>query len=170
MGSGAWLELGKGLWFILPAYIANLSACLFGGGRPLDFGKKLSDGRRLLGGGVTIRGFIVGVLAGAVVGLGEGFVVGDPWKAGDGFILGLGAMVGDAVGSFVKRRIGLERGAPAPVLDQLDFFAGAVLLYYLLYGWHPPGWVLVSLAILTLALHWLTNVIGYLLKLKEVPW
>jgi CDP-2,3-bis-(O-geranylgeranyl)-sn-glycerol synthase len=163
-------ELARGVWFILPAYVANVSACLFGGGAPLDFGKKLSDGRRVLGDGVTVRGFCVGTLAGALTGLAEGLAVGDPGRWVEGAVLGFGAMVGDAVGSFIKRRVGLERGAPAPVLDQLDFFAGALLLHHLVYGWVPAARLIAVLAVLTLALHWLTNAIGYLLRLKEVPW
>ncbi len=164
------IEVARGVWFILPAYIANLSACLFGGGTPLDFGKKLSDGRRLLGDGVTVRGFCVGVLAGALTGLAEGIASGNPSRWLEGAVLGFGAMAGDAAGSFIKRRLGLERGAPAPVLDQLDFFAGALLAYYLVYGQALTAKMIAVLAGLTLFLHWLTNALGYLLKLKEVPW
>ncbi len=165
------VELGKGIWFILPAYLANLSACLLGGGRPLDFGKKLSDGRRLLGDGVTVRGFAAGVGVGTVVGALQGLVAGSfVYHVEEGFVLGLGAMLGDAAGSFVKRRMGIERGAPAPVLDQLDFFAGAVVMHYAVFGWLPPARIVLALAGVTLILHWLTNAVGYLLRLKEVPW
>ena len=34
------------VWLMLPAYIANPSAALFGGGKPIDGGRKFSDGRR----------------------------------------------------------------------------------------------------------------------------
>ncbi len=35
-----------------------------------------------------------------------------------GILLGLGAMLGDLGGSFIKRRFQLKRGALAPLLDQ----------------------------------------------------
>ena len=38
-----------------------------------------------------------------------------------GFLLGFGALLGDALGSFIKRRMGIGRGKPAPILDQIDF-------------------------------------------------
>jgi CDP-2,3-bis-(O-geranylgeranyl)-sn-glycerol synthase len=37
------------------------------------------------------------------------------------FLVALGAPLGDLIGSFLKRRLNLERGAPAPIIDQLDF-------------------------------------------------
>ena len=44
-----------------------------------------------------------------------------------GFLLGFGALVGDALGSFLKRRLGIGRGKPAPFLDQLDFIIVALI-------------------------------------------
>ncbi len=46
----------KAMWLMLPAYIANPTAALFGGGMPIDFGKKYHDGQRILGDGKTFRG------------------------------------------------------------------------------------------------------------------
>ncbi len=60
--------IGQAIWFILPAYVANATPVLTGGGPPIDGGKKLSDGYRILGDGKTIRGFILGLLAGSIVG------------------------------------------------------------------------------------------------------
>ncbi len=57
------------IWLMLPAYIPNNAAALFGGGTPIDFGRKFSDGKRVLGDGKTYKGFILGSLCGLVVGL-----------------------------------------------------------------------------------------------------
>ncbi|HTX60992.1 MAG TPA: CDP-2,3-bis-(O-geranylgeranyl)-sn-glycerol synthase, partial [Methanobacterium sp.] len=135
--------LAYALYFMLPAYLANVSALAFGGGTPVDFSKNFQDGRRLLGDGVTWRGTIVGIIIGTVIAALQGMVFmsyGDiftlipgwttisgliPTSFGGWVLLGLalsgGALMGDAVGSFIKRRINLERGKPAPFLDQLDF-------------------------------------------------
>jgi len=80
---------------------------------PLDGGMVLGDGRRLLGESATLRGLVVAVLATAVLAdlLGLG--------AGMGALIGLLAMVGDALSSFVKRRLALAPGDKATGLDQI---------------------------------------------------
>ena len=47
------LILAQAFWFMLPAYVANPTAVVFGGGRPIDAGRVLRDGRRFLGDGKT---------------------------------------------------------------------------------------------------------------------
>ena len=49
----------QALWLILPAYVANASAVLVGGGTPVDFGKNWRDGKRILGDGKTWRGLLL---------------------------------------------------------------------------------------------------------------
>ncbi|MHA2390940.1 MAG: CDP-2,3-bis-(O-geranylgeranyl)-sn-glycerol synthase [Promethearchaeota archaeon] len=44
------------LLLIVPAYISNASMVITGGGRPIDGGKTLRDGRRILGDHKTIQG------------------------------------------------------------------------------------------------------------------
>lgn len=83
-------------------------------------------------------------------------------------------MLGDLVGSFLKRRAGRERGAPAPVLDQLGFVGGAFALTRLV----APGWfrstftapVTVAVLLVTPLLHVVTNALAYVVGLKDVPW
>ena len=76
------------LW-VLPAYVANAVPVLLGGGKPLDFGKKFSDGTRIFGDGKTIRGCFAGIVAGSFIGFVEGYLL-------FGFLLAFGAIVGDA--------------------------------------------------------------------------
>ena len=45
------------LLYILPAYVANGAPVIFGGGTPLDFGRKLG-GKPIFGNHKTIRGLI----------------------------------------------------------------------------------------------------------------
>ena len=104
-------------WLMLPAYIPNNCAVLFGGGMPLDMGQTFQDGQRTLGDGKTFRGTIAGTVCGVLMGLLQNQIaplIGLP-SFGIGFeqlpillALALGAMLGDIVAAFFKRRLGTE--------------------------------------------------------------
>jgi CDP-2,3-bis-(O-geranylgeranyl)-sn-glycerol synthase len=175
------IPLLSAVWIMLPAYIPNPVAALFGGGRPIDCGINLSDGRRLFGDGKTWRGLFIGILAGVLVGIVQiqaqaTFGLG-PLPAHTYLsvaLLAAGALLGDLVKSFFKRRFGKERGARWPVADQYDLVIGAFVLLLLV----DPSWLFsqvtlfafILILILTPILHRATNIIGYILKVKEVPW
>ncbi|MDR1820473.1 MAG: CDP-2,3-bis-(O-geranylgeranyl)-sn-glycerol synthase [Methanobrevibacter sp.] len=155
------------IYFLLPAYIANLSGLAFGGKNPVDMGKNFSDGNRLIGDGVTFEGFAYGVLFGTIFGAIEGFIAGNMFFGFQiGLLLSFGALAGDAIGSFVKRRFGLSKGKPAPFLDQLDFFIGAILFVSLI-TYVSVDYIIIG-AVLTLILHLSTNTIAYILGIKDV--
>jgi hypothetical protein len=92
-----------------------LAKKLLGGhfAQPLDCGVTLWDGRPLLGHSKTVRGVFLAVLFCAIAGL----VVGP--SAATGVLVGLAAMAGDLLSSFIKRRMGLDSSSMAPGLDQL---------------------------------------------------
>ena len=164
--------IARSLAYVLPAYFANGAPVVFGGGRPIDGGRLFWDGRPLFGPRKTIRGFISGVLVGTLTGFVLGLLPQEPIETGQdallGFLMGLGAMVGDLAGSFVKRRLNRPPGAPAPGLDQLDFLLGAVV-FALPYRF--PGLdVLVCALLLTPAIHLAANLGAYKLGLKKEPW
>ncbi len=170
-------------WAMLPAYVPNNAAVLFGGGPPIDAGRTL-NGRRLLGDGKTWQGTAAGVLAGAslagalnrlaprVEGRFDCSLPRFPLRAA--LALPAGAMLGDIVASFLKRRTGRERGAMVPGLDQLDFVAGALWAASLA----APCWfartftrkAVATVLVVTPALHVGTNGVAYLLGLKDEPW
>ena len=178
-----------GLWLMLPALVPNPAAVLLGGGRPIDFGKSWR-GTRLLGDGKTWRGFIGGSTCGIFVGLLQIGVVesadlGSAWSFGawpSALVvvigLGLGSMLGDSMGSFVKRRAGFDRGTKAPGLDQYNFIIGALVIVIVLrFDWFEEHymegnaiWGLVALMIVVPLLHRGINIIGYKLGKKNVPW
>jgi CDP-2,3-bis-(O-geranylgeranyl)-sn-glycerol synthase len=171
------------LWAMLPAYVPNNAAVLAGGGRPIDGGHTWGD-RRMLGDGKTWRGTAVGTLAGVAVALALNAVsesmstlldVAVPaFSLPAAFGLALGAMCGDIGASFLKRRSGRERGAPFPVVDQLDFVVGAVALATLLdFEWVRSTFGPAELGVLLVAtplLHVLTNGVAYLVGIKDEPW
>ncbi len=175
-------------WLFLPAYAANPLAVVWGGGTPMDFGREWPDGRRVLGDGKTWRGFFGGGLSAMVVGAlqwpssalwAESLTLGalGTWL-GPVAALAFGALLGDVLGSFVKRRLGMEKGRRAPVLDQYDFVLGAFLLTAVLFpGWVAANyvrgealWGLVLILVLTPLLHRAVNIVGYRMGRKEVPW
>ncbi len=92
--------------------------------------------------------------------------------------LSFGALLGDVLGSFLKRRLGMEKGRRAPVLDQYDFVLGAFVLTGIIF----PGWVaahyiigeaafgLLLILAVTPILHRVVNLVGYKMGKKEVPW
>lgn len=161
--------LGSAIWFILPAYVANATPVVLGRGTPIDGGRLFRDGRPIFGAGKTIRGFVAGLIVGSIVGVAQGIVVGQPCNyAMLGLLLALGALIGDLLGSFIKRRLNIPRGGAAPVLDQLGFvvfallFASPVML---------PSWeVILIILIITPPIHLATNFVGYKLGFKSRPY
>ena len=178
----------QAFWFFLPAYVANPAAVLFGGGRPIDGGRMLADGHRLFGDGKTWRGLGGGVLVGVVVALLQWVVasglepelVWGPFPVGlvPILVLPLGALLGDLLGSYVKRRMGKLKGAKAPFLDWYDFYLGAFLLLVLADGGfflthYVRGeaiYGLLFVTVITPVLHRVVNVLGFKLGTKDVPW
>jgi CDP-2,3-bis-(O-geranylgeranyl)-sn-glycerol synthase len=157
------------LWFIFPAYVANAAPVVLGGGAPLDMGKRFIDGRRILGDGKTMRGFLAGVVAGGFIGLLQVILKGDPCGLAPlGLMLAFGALLGDLTGSFIKRRLGIPRGRAAPGLDQLGFVVVALLFASLI---ALPSWeVIATILIITPPIHLATNFAGYKLGLKSRPY
>ncbi len=152
--------------YILPAYVANGAPVIFGGGAPLDLGKKIS-GKRIFGDHKTIRGLIAGLLAGILVGAIESAYL--PYMLYIGIALSVGTHVGDLLGSFVKRRLGLRPGASAFLLDQYTFVIVALLLALPL-GNLPNVYGIIFILIITGILHKLTNIGAHMLRLKNVSW
>ena len=85
---------------------------------PLDAGLHFADGRPLLGPSKSVRGVIAAVASTALAGALLGF------SLGLGAVIGAGAMLGDALSRFVKRRLGQVEPQRDPVL-----LAGIVIAF-----------------------------------------
>ncbi len=188
------------LWVFLPAYVANMSPVFSAKllpwwGKPIDGGRIHKDGARVLGDGKTWRGLVGGGIAGGATALILSYAAAGIFWAADfgrsagshalvifmvGFLIGLLALVGDAVESYFKRRRGKERGAPWIPFDQLDFVLFGLIGFALGTPLLAAGWVntmlwsnwiaLTTIIVGTVGLHLLVNRIGYWIGLKEVPW
>jgi len=152
--------------FIFPAYCANAAPVIAGGGKPMDFGKNFLDGKRIFGKNKTFRGFFFGLAVGIAVGMVEWMLFDYPFLFS--VLSPLGALLGDLTAAFLKRRLGIAPGDLFPIVDQIDFVVGALVLSLplaILY------WELaVAVIIITPPIHLLTNFLAYKLKLKKNPW
>lgn len=175
------------LWFFAPAGLANVSA-FFSGKIPVL--KKLSQpvdgrlkfrGKRIFGSHKTIRGFIFGTFM-AIIGVSiEVFLYKQlPFLRSIlpidyatinplllGFLMGFGALTGDAVKSFFKRQLNIPPGKSWVPFDQIDYILGGMVFtsFYILLL--PFEYVL--LFFVWFFLHPLISFGGYLLKLKRQP-
>ena len=169
------------LWIMMPAYVPNPVAAFLGGGRPIDGGRMYRDGRRIFGDGKTWRGFMTGVASGIVIGvlliMGQQ-AFGITWLPvltfPVVFLLAFGALAGDLVKSFFKRRLDKERGAEWLIADQYDLVIGALLLLLIFqYQWvmtYLTPLVIFWIIVITPVLHRAVNIIGYITGIKDVPW
>lgn len=168
--ANAALHVVRLLYFMAPAYATNMAPPFVrywkGWNRPLS--------RRWLGQHKTVIGVGLGVLAAVAVTFVQSRI---PWSgglvsyhdwAGLGLRFGVGAMAGDALKSFAKRRRGIAPGAPWIPWDQLDFALGALMLVW---GRAPLAWVdVATILVATVAGHILVNHIGYWLGIRDVKW
>jgi CDP-2,3-bis-(O-geranylgeranyl)-sn-glycerol synthase len=154
------------LKFIFPAYCANATPVLAGGGIRMDFGKNFFDGKRIFGNNKTFRGFFFGLAIGVVVGSME--TVAFHFPVLFIFLVPLGALLGDLAGAFLKRRVGIEPGGLLPIVDQVDFVVGAIVFAIPL---AIVSWELaVAVLLITPPIHLLTNFVAYKMRLKRTPW
>lgn len=171
----------------LPAFIANPAAVVTRGNTKMDFGRNFTDGRRILGDGKSWGGFFGGSLIGTVTGmviyipLSYAGVFGSPFPAVAPTLLGIslslsfGSLSGDALGSFIKRRLGMKSGHNASLLDQWPFVLVSFLFLFLYdsaffmeYYGNIIG--ILTILVITPPLHRAINIIGYRMNRKDVPW
>jgi CDP-2,3-bis-(O-geranylgeranyl)-sn-glycerol synthase len=171
------LLIVEALKFIFPAYCANATPVLAGGGTKMDFGRNFVDGKRIFGNNKTFRGFFFGWGVGIGVGLAEGAVFGfQNYPVLFALLIPLGALLGDLTGAFIKRRIGIAPGGLLPIVDQIDFVVGAVVFSVplALVGWQvgvTAFWqVALTVLLITPPIHLFTNFLAYKMKLKRHPW
>lgn len=176
------------IWFFLPVALAN-AAPVFSAkipflkpfDAPMD-GGMVWHGKRVLGSHKTWRGLLSGiVLATFVLWIQQLLVANTTWAdsftaqidyaALPLFLLGpafaIGALGGDALKSFFKRRIGVEAGKSWLPFDQLDYIIGGTLvsMFFVILTPLQYAWIFV----LWFFLHLIASYIGYKIGLKDAP-
>ena len=168
------IDVAAAMWFIFPAYCANAAPVIFGGGKPMDFGKKFVDGKPFLGSHKTFRGFLGGIIVGTLVGAAQTVIFEQflfqyspqfEYSILLGFVLSLGALTGDLIESFIKRRLNRSPGSSLPVADQIDFILGAFLFSSAVSS--PSLVSALIILLITIPIHLLTNLGAALLNMKN---
>jgi CDP-2,3-bis-(O-geranylgeranyl)-sn-glycerol synthase len=175
------VELVKAMLILFPAYAANGFPPLARGRIPIDLKKKWFDGNRILGDGKTIEGFSMGLIAGTFVGVLESSVVpvinsyASIWNIQIpsmnllvAMLISLGTLCGDLGGSFIKRRLGLERGKEVLFLDQWNFIIGSIIFVFMFT--EITIWMVIYMLLITLVVHRIANIIAHRIKVKREPW
>ncbi|OYT29566.1 MAG: hypothetical protein B6U95_02190 [Thermofilum sp. ex4484_82] len=148
--------------FILPAWFANAAPAFFSKflpfRHPIDFGRNFIDGKRILGDGKTLEGFICGVVIGFI----SGYILSiyGLHNLKGALALALGSMIGDSLGSFIKRRLKYRRGQHAWFLDELPFIITALIFFHFFNDkiiLPVNAYPLMVIIILTFIAHNLTN-------------
>lgn len=122
----------ESLLFFAPAILTNLffnifyetkrSLNLIYLDRPLDFNIMLGK-NRLLGESTTFGGLFVAILSGLLLSYVPQF--------SHTFTLAMLAYFGHAIGSFIKRRLGLPRGKYLPIIDHGDYIILSSIIFLL---------------------------------------
>lgn len=147
---------------------------------PVDMNKKIR-GKPLFGRSKTIRGFVVGISGGILIGLIQFYLYQNNIFTNYslinysllnsllvGFLLGLGTLTGDLIKSFLKRRIGIKSGEPWIIADQTDYVIGSLLFVSPFY--FPPINALIVILIISPLLALFANIFSYLTGMKKVWW
>lgn len=158
------------LYLMLPAYLANMTPPFtrfwHGWNAPVN--------ERWLGSHKTVVGALAGILVavaaafaqsridwtGSVVDYGEWPIVG--------LLLGIGAIGGDIVKSFCKRRMKIAPGRRWIPADQLDFGVGSLILISVLI--HLSWIEIAEILAITFAGDILVNQIAYRLHIRDTAW
>jgi len=191
-----WLLLLKSAYFLIPAYFANMAPplakklkifeCL---AHPVDNNKVLRDGRSLFGRNKTYRGFLVGLIGGVLGAYLQMLlfnipffrsisVVGIDYSSHAvvlliGMLMGVGAITGDLIESFFKRRLNIGSGEMFVPWDQTDLVMGAYLfmlpfvyIYKILVSWQ----LFLCSILTTFFLHIIINHIAFYLNIRKEKW
>lgn len=174
----------KSLYFALPLYFANMAPVFFKNrfkflAYPLDLRKKYKR-KRIFGDHKTFRGLIVGIILSLIVGLIQIYLYRYQLFSQISIInyntislwffiaIGFGALLGDAVESFFKRRADIKPGARWFPFDQFDFIIGGLLLGFFFYIPQPN--ITTTVLIVSPIGHILINHIGFYLKIRKTKW
>jgi len=179
------------LYFFLPAYFANMTPPLVRNARifesldkPVDFGKSVA-GKRIFGSHKTWRGVVVSLAVGTGVALLQWWLYKFAWAMelslldyksvnlwAFALLISGGAVAGDLVAAFIKRRMGLAPGASFMPWDQTNYVIGSFVFLAAYVGRYLTGDLLVwgTIFVMTFFLHLLFNRFGYDLGLHKAKW
>jgi len=170
----------KCVWFLSPAALANPTAVLVRKIRilenPVDFNRTFRN-KPIFGRNKTWRGLIFGTGIAVIIFIFQKWLYQfsfferislinyNETSLFLGFLLGFGAMSGDLIKSFFKRRLNILPSQPWFPFDQVDWVFGALVFSSVFY--FPPAKVIILMIFLGLFFHLIINYLGFRLGLKE---
>lgn len=173
----------KAFYFMLPAYFANMAPVIVKNlfksvAVPIDLNKKFND-ESILGKNKTWRGLIFGILFAIIISFFQFLLFKNNFLLGMslmdysnwllfGFLMGSGAVIGDLIESFFKRRLNYKPGQPFVPLDQIDFILGALIFVYPIVKLSTS--LIITIITLTFILHILVNHLAFYLKMRSEKW
>ena len=149
--------------------------------KPIDMNMKFDDGKPLLGRNKTYRGLLVAILMGILLSFIQKLLYNinffktisitnyDHWLM-LGFLLGLGAISGDSLKSFFKRRLDIKPGKKFIPFDQTDFVLGAYLFTFPFFHDIISWQLILSSIIISFFLHIIVNHIAFYLNIRKEKW
>lgn len=160
------------IWIFLPSAFANMAPVIF---RKCNF-LNIPISKKLCGDHKTYRGFFFGVLLSIIVAflqskmsaLTKHIEMLDYQSINIvifGLLMGIGALLADLLKSFLKRKFKIRPGKSLPILDQIDWVIGSIIVLNL-YINLKIDFILYSIIILG-TLHFFTNIISYRLKIRK---
>ncbi|MFC1769392.1 CDP-2,3-bis-(O-geranylgeranyl)-sn-glycerol synthase [Nanoarchaeota archaeon] len=171
------------MYLMLPAYVANMAPVVFSKtlkfmAIPVDGGIKFQN-KDIFGKNKTVRGLVLGTLAGLLIAyfqfilqkndiLTSITILNYSNFLSIGFLLGFGALLGDLIESFFKRRLNIAPGEKFIPFDQLDFVLGSLLLLSIHYV--PSLEIIIAIILVSFFGHIIINRLGYILKIKKNKW
>jgi CDP-2,3-bis-(O-geranylgeranyl)-sn-glycerol synthase len=179
------LTIISALYFFLPAGIANMAPVLCSKYKflnyPVDFGRSLNR-VRIFGDHKTWRGIFFGLLFAVLTVFIQRTLFMDYPIFGRisiidyaninfilfGILLGIGALFGDLVKSFFKRRSHITPGKSWIPFDQIDYVIGGLLFSFIVFI--PPITHMIIIIIAYPLFHIITNHIGFMLHLSKSKW
>ncbi len=171
----------QALYFFLPAYAANVAPVVSGTlfSYPIDAFCSFR-GVRVFGENKTWGGLLGGVLLGTLVFFIQQVLYVIPFfhdlslfdysimPTTLGFFMAFGALLGDLVKSFVKRRLGRTPGSSWFLFDQIDYVLGAFV--FIIPFYMPSAALFLILLLLAPVFHYAANYLAFTLGLKKVWW
>ena len=165
-----WYRIAQLLYLMAPAYVANMtppfSRFVSGWNEPIS--------EHWFGAHKTVVGATAGVLMAVIVAFTQSRINWDGalvdysrWPV-VGLALGVGAIGGDLMKSFLKRRRRIPPGARWVPADQLDFVIGALVLVWPLA--HPTWSDIVAILVVSFIADIAVNRIAFRLHIRETPW
>lgn len=174
------------IYFYLPGACANLGAVISphvpfikNHRTPIDLGYTFR-GKRLVGIHKTYEGLVFGTFVGIIIGILKYTVLDKIFSGIVLFhlsflhtlfvysIMSFGAIFGDLFKSFLKRQLSIDPHRPWIPFDEIDHSTMSLLLVQVVLP--VPLVVCITIIATYVLIHAVSNVIGYLLKLKTVPY